>query len=104
MWGGVSGCFHSAIDEVLSPSLSYYYGVELRTTSIPDELKDVLVSTTDTFGGSVRFQGTRVPLRALVDTVHCGRIVEYFLEGYPGVTREQAGSVLGWAPTSFWNH
>jgi len=64
--------------------------------SIPMELKSVLVSTPDTLGGSVRFMGTRVPLRALLDAMTLGRSVEYFLEGYPGVTKEQVLAVVKW--------
>lgn len=47
---------------------------------IPEELKEVLVSTPDTLGGSVRFTGTRVPVQALIDTMDGGSIEE-FLEG-----------------------
>jgi uncharacterized protein (DUF433 family) len=64
--------------------------------TIPKELKEVLVSTQDTLGGSVRFRETRVPVRALLDALTCGRSIEYFLEGYPGVSREQAEAVLRW--------
>jgi len=66
------------------------------TTSIPNELRDVLVSTPDTLGGSVRFKGTRVPVRALLDSITCGRSIEFFLEGYPGVTKEQVSAVIRW--------
>ena len=64
--------------------------------TIPKELKNVLVSTPDTLGGSVRFKGTRVPVQALLDAITCGRSVEYFLEGYPGVTKEQVLAVMRW--------
>ena len=70
--------------------------MEDKTPTIPDELKDVLVSTPDTLGGSVRFHGTRVPLQAFLDSLTCGRSLDYFLEGYPGVTREQLLAVLTW--------
>jgi len=63
---------------------------------IPERLDGVLVSTPDTLGGAVRFAGTRVPVRALLDALTLGRSVEYFLEGYPGVTREQALAVMQW--------
>ena len=64
--------------------------------TIPKELKNVLLSTPDTLGGSVRFKGTRVPVQALLDAITCGRSVEYFLEGYPGVTKEQVLAVMRW--------
>ncbi len=64
--------------------------------TIPNELQDVLVSTPDTLGGSLRFKNTRVPVQALLDAITCGRSVEYFLEGYPGVTKEQVLAVMKW--------
>ena len=64
--------------------------------TIPNELNDVLVSSENTLGGSVRFVGTRVPVRALLDAITCGRSVEYFLEAYPGVTKEQVEAVIRW--------
>jgi len=63
---------------------------------IPQELEDVLVSTPDTLGGSVRFKGTRVPVQALLDTLFCNYPVEDFLEGYPDVSRGQAEAVVRW--------
>ena len=63
---------------------------------IPAELEDVLTSTADTLGGSVRFRGTRVPVKALLDTLLCGESIEDFLLGYPDVTREQAEAVFKW--------
>ena len=64
--------------------------------AIPGEIEWALVSTSDTLGGSVRFKGTRVPVRALLDAIACGRNVDYFLDAYPGVTREQAAAVIRW--------
>ena len=63
--------------------------------TIPRELEDVLESTPDTLGGSVRFKGTRVPVQALIDTMDGGTIEE-FLEGWPDVTRAQAEAVIHW--------
>jgi uncharacterized protein (DUF433 family) len=64
--------------------------------TIPNELKNVLVSTADTLGGSVRFKGTRVPVQALLDTLICNHTIDYFLEGFPDVSKEQAEAVLRW--------
>jgi hypothetical protein len=44
----------------------------------------------DTLGGSVRSKGTRVPLRALLDTLDAGYGLDYFLDGWPDVTAEDA--------------
>ena len=62
--------------------------------SIPVELQNVLVASPDTLSGAVRFKGTRVPVQALLDTLLRNRSIEFFLEGYPGVTREQVETVL----------
>jgi uncharacterized protein (DUF433 family) len=65
-----------------------------REVAIPAQLEGVLVSTADTLSGAVRFVGTRVPVQALLDTLMCDHSIEYFLEGFPGVTRAQAEAVL----------
>ena len=62
--------------------------------SIPAELRDVLVSDPEYLSGAVRFRDTRVPVQALLDTLLGGHDVDYFLEGFPGVTREQAETVI----------
>jgi len=62
--------------------------------TIPKELQHVLVSTPDTLSGAVRFAGTRVPLQCFLDTLLREHTIDYFLEGYPGVTREQVNAVL----------
>ncbi len=65
-----------------------------KTVEIPFQLQGILVSTPDTLSGAVRFVGTRVPVQALLDTLICNHTIEYFLEGFPGVTKEQAEAVL----------
>ena len=44
--------------------------------------------------GDLVFAGTRVPVKNLVDYLAAGDSLEYFLEGFPGVNREQAVSYL----------
>ncbi len=68
----------------------------VKQAQIPQELESVLVSTSDTLGGSVRFKGTRVPLRALLDTLDEGQGLSEFLDGWPDVTSEQAMAVIRW--------
>jgi uncharacterized protein (DUF433 family) len=63
---------------------------------IPDALQNILVSSDDTLGGSVRFVGTRVPLQALLDTIQGGGSLDEFLEGWPDVSSQQAQAVLDW--------
>jgi uncharacterized protein (DUF433 family) len=62
--------------------------------TIPTELQDILVSDPDTLSGAVRFKGTRVPVQVLLDTLLRDHSIEYFLEGFPGVTREQVEAVI----------
>ena len=45
-------------------------------------------------GGTPVFKGTRVPVRTLFDYLADGLSLEYFLETFPSVTREQAADVL----------
>ena len=69
---------------------------EMKPTSIPEELKDVLESTEDTLSGAIRFVGTRVPVVALLDSVSAGQSLADFLEGFPNVRKEHAARVLNW--------
>lgn len=64
--------------------------------NIPDELKEVLVSTPDTLGGAVRFVGTRVHLQLLLDTLEDGGSVAEFVRDYPDVMPEMAQAVIRW--------
>lgn len=45
-------------------------------------------------GGEPCFAGTRVPVKNLFDYLEGGDSLDDFLEGFPGVTREQAIAVL----------
>lgn len=45
-------------------------------------------------GGAVVFAGTRVPVETLFDYLEEGETIDDFLEGFPGVTREQVIAVL----------
>ncbi len=44
--------------------------------------------------GAPCFDGTRVPIKNLFDYLAAGESIDEFLEGFPGVTREQAEAVL----------
>lgn len=48
----------------------------------------------DILGGTPCFAGTRVPVKVLFDVLHGGHDLNYFLEGFPSVTREQALAVM----------
>jgi uncharacterized protein (DUF433 family) len=45
-------------------------------------------------GGTPVFMGTRVPVKNLFDWLEGGDSLDYFLENFPSVTREQAVGVL----------
>ncbi|MBV8782134.1 MAG: DUF433 domain-containing protein [Phycisphaerae bacterium] len=45
-------------------------------------------------GGTPCFAGTRVPIHSLFSAIRHGRSVEYFLEQFPTVDREQVNQVL----------
>ena len=50
--------------------------------------------------GAWLFRGTRVPVKALFENLEDGATVSQFLEWFPGVTREQALTVLKFAESS----
>ncbi|MCP5520946.1 MAG: DUF433 domain-containing protein [Verrucomicrobiales bacterium] len=50
--------------------------------------------------GAWVFKDTRVPVRALFENLEGGASVEDFVEWFPGVTREQALTVLRFAEAS----
>jgi uncharacterized protein (DUF433 family) len=64
--------------------------------AIPKELDGILASDPEILSGAVRFKGTRVPVQALLDTLFCNHNIDYFLEGFPDVTKQQAQAVLNW--------
>ena len=50
-------------------------------------------------GGTPVFAGTRVPVKALIDHLKAGESLDYFLDGFPSVSREQAIAFLELALT-----
>jgi uncharacterized protein (DUF433 family) len=58
----------------------------------------LVVSHPDLLGGTPVFCGTRMPVKTLFDYLADGLTLDYFLETFPSVTREQALAVLryGW--------
>ncbi len=51
-------------------------------------------SDPDILGGALVFQGTRVPVQALLDYLEDGYTVEAFLEFFPSVKKEDAEEYL----------
>ena len=58
----------------------------------------LVVSNSGILGGTPVFRGTRLPVQTLFDYLADGLALDYFLETFEGVTREQAQAVLrhGW--------
>ena len=54
----------------------------------------IVHSDPDIMGGVPVFQGTRVPLRNLIDYVEGGHSLDEFLDSFPTVSREQAVAAL----------
>lgn len=50
-------------------------------------------------GGTPVFMGTRVPIVALFDHLRRGHSIDYFLEDFPSVSREQVETLLNEAQT-----
>ena len=55
---------------------------------------EVYHSDPEIMGGTPVFQGTRVPVQTLLDYLEGGDSIDEFLEGFPGVSREQAIAFL----------
>jgi uncharacterized protein (DUF433 family) len=58
----------------------------------------LVVSNPGILGGAPVFRGTRLPVQTLFDYLADGLTLDYFLETFEGVTREQARAALryGW--------
>jgi len=58
----------------------------------------LVVSDPGILGGKPVFRGTRLPVQSLFDYLAGGLSLDYFLETFPSVSREQATAVLryGW--------
>ena len=52
--------------------------------------EQVINQDPDIHGGTPVFTGTRVPIQSLIDHLKAGDSLDYFLEGFPSVSR------LGW--------
>jgi uncharacterized protein (DUF433 family) len=55
---------------------------------------DIIVRDREILHGTPVFRGTRVPVKALFDTLEAGETLEEFLEGFPTVSREMAVAAL----------
>ena len=58
------------------------------------KLEQVINQDPEIHGGTPVFTGTRVPVKALIDHLKAGESLDYFLQGFPSVSREQAIAFL----------
>ena len=56
--------------------------------------KEVYHTDPEIMGGTPVFTGTRVPVQTLLDYLEGGDTLDEFLDGFPGVSREQAVGFL----------
>ena len=68
------------------------------TREIKVAANGLVVSNPGILDGAPVFKGTRLPVQTLFDYLAEGLTLDYFIESFEGVTREQAQSVLryGW--------
>jgi uncharacterized protein (DUF433 family) len=59
-----------------------------------EDLRGVIHSDPEILGGTPVFTGTRVPLQNLIDALEGGDSIDEFLEGFPGVKRDQVVAVI----------
>ena len=62
--------------------------------TVPNPLSRYVTVDPQTLGGEPVFKGTRVPVKSLFDHLKAGDDLGTFLDDFPGVTREQARSVI----------
>ena len=62
--------------------------------------EQVITQDPDIHGGLPVFTGTRVPVKSLIDHLKAGESLDYLLEGFPSVSREQAIALLEIALTA----
>ena len=77
----------------MRPSLQSEPG-EKELIAPTDPLTDLIWVNPARVSGAPCFAGTRVPVKHLWDYLESGEPLSEFLEGFPGVTREQAIGVL----------
>ena len=68
------------------------------TSEIKAAVDGVVVSNPGILGGTPVFRGTRLPVQTLFDYLADGLSLDYFLDSFEGVKREDAQNVLryGW--------
>ncbi|MEN3331315.1 MAG: hypothetical protein V7641_680 [Blastocatellia bacterium] len=55
---------------------------------------ELILCSNEVLGGTPVFNGTRVPVKNLIDYLEAGDSIDDFLEDFPSVSREQAAQFL----------
>jgi uncharacterized protein (DUF433 family) len=58
------------------------------------DMECIISRNSNVLGGTPVFAGTRVPVESLFDSLKHGRSIDYFLEQFPTVRREQTEQLL----------
>lgn len=64
------------------------------TAEIHEAAGGLVVSDPGILGGKPVFRGTRLPVETLFEYLADGQTLDYYLETFPSVTREQVVAVL----------
>lgn len=70
------------------------------TPTIHEAAHGLVVSNPEILGGKPVFRGTRLPVATLFEYLADGLSLDYFLETFPSITREQASAVLRYGSES----
>jgi uncharacterized protein (DUF433 family) len=65
-----------------------------KTAEIHQAAGGLVVSDPGILGGKPVFRGTRLPVETLFEYLADGQTLDYYLETFPSVTREQVLAVL----------
>jgi len=57
-------------------------------------MSEIVTTNANILGGTPVFAGTRVPVESLFDSLKHGRSIDYFLEQFPSVNRDQVERLL----------
>ena len=68
--------------------------VKFSTANEAMKPEQVINRDPEIHGGVPVFTGTRVPIQTLIDHLKAGDSLDYFLEGFPSVSRTQAIAFL----------
>lgn len=69
----------------------------LSRAEVDMDWKQIITTDPQILHGAVRFEGTRIPVTAVLDNLAAGATPEEILEQYPGLRREHICAALAYA-------